>query len=819
MAKEIKQKIVLEGEQEYNRAIREAQRNLKTLRSELKAETAELGSNATAQQKNEARAKSLREQIKEQEKIVKTLREALKEAREEYGDNADVVQKWEQKLNEARTTLGNMKNDLEGVGSGFKQLNTDAAAATVATKSVADAVGAIGDAGEGVASAIEGIFSGIISTIESAARRTWELIAETAAKANNWTDLGNIYGSSAQDIQMWSKSIEAAGGDFSKFLTIVSQLSFGGDAKEKKITELLGISKENYQDDIKYTLAVLDELEKRRTRLGQGWYDSTMSELFGTRRSADVSWFMANAYGHEAANGEYIYGWRDNPERFNGNESSFGLNDQELVTLNDVYVKMKEIETKWDDIKHQVAAGLGTAALEITTSVSGFLDGLAEYMNADDESGREAALQKMRENMERFFRGVAQIIRDCIKILTDLGEELKGSEDPATQMIGNIMTGLANALQWMIDNQDKVKLALEAIFGVWLIAKLTAVAGKLASILAQIETIKAFKGLESMGAAGAGGGAAAGAGGAGAAGAGAAGAGGGAGVVSSISGALGMVAAEAAVVAVAVTPAVIAQAQNEEEWKAEREAAEAVAEAAESMGEDATLLRQLIEAGNVKKDANGEYKRNFLGFLDMNPTDQADYILQALGDVKMRGLLYSDILTYGPVNGAGDRATSSGNYAWNELLRYWGEYTDENGRRETEPLDRQRIEALVEYLREMEINKLNHQMEEQGQRDLSGALEEAMEQALDNSGADGDLPADWYTVTGSGWNRYAGNPDENGISETDLQGFLGVPAGVESAAEKGVKKGISGLRVEIDGQAAGRILAPYVSQEIAKDME
>ena len=120
MAKEIKQKIVLEGEKQYNQALRDAQRNLKTLKSELKAETAELGKNATEQQKAEAKTKSLKQQIAEQEKIVKTLKAALQEVREKYGDNADEVAKWEQKLNNARTTLANMKTDLEGVGSGFK---------------------------------------------------------------------------------------------------------------------------------------------------------------------------------------------------------------------------------------------------------------------------------------------------------------------------------------------------------------------------------------------------------------------------------------------------------------------------------------------------------------------------------------------------------------------------------------------------------------------------------------------------------------------------------------------------------------------------
>ena len=62
MAQEIKRRIVLEGEKEYSAALKEAQRNLKTLRSELKAETAELGANATEQQKNEAKLKNLAKQ-------------------------------------------------------------------------------------------------------------------------------------------------------------------------------------------------------------------------------------------------------------------------------------------------------------------------------------------------------------------------------------------------------------------------------------------------------------------------------------------------------------------------------------------------------------------------------------------------------------------------------------------------------------------------------------------------------------------------------------------------------------------------------------
>lgn len=491
--KEIKDRIVLEGEKQYSQAVKEAQRNLKTLRSELKAETAELGRNATEQQKNEVRTRSLQKQVKEQEKIVKAYAAALKEVKEKYGDNSDEVAKWEQRLNNARAALGNMRNDLEGVGNGFKDMQRDADAATVATKSVADSLSSLGAAGDAVAGAIEGIFTGMIDTVASAVSQLWDMITETAGRANNWTDLASYYGSSAQELQMWSRSIEAAGGSFEKFQTIVNQLAFGG--KEKTITELVGISKENYDNDVQYTLAVLDELQRRKEELGQGWYDDTMTQLFGARRIADVSWFLANARGHQGANGEWINGWRDNPQQFNGNESGYGMSDEELATMNDLYVKLQEIDVKWKAIKENFAAGFGMVSLDLMVNVEGTLDGIADYLNATDDAGKEAALAKIRANVEEFFRKLGEIIRDCIGILRSVGEELQGSDDPLVSTIGDILVKLSEGLQWMVDNADKVKQAFETIFGVWLLLKLTAVAGKLSSILLQIETIKNFRGL------------------------------------------------------------------------------------------------------------------------------------------------------------------------------------------------------------------------------------------------------------------------------------------------------------------------------------
>ena len=480
MAKEIKQKIVLEGEKEYSAKLKEANRNLKTLQSQLKAETAELGKNATAQDKASVKAKSFQEQIKEQEKIVKTLQDALKEVQEKYADNADEIARWEQKVNMARATLANMRNDLSSVGDAFGGIKEQTAEGVTATNSLAESIGRIASVGDSLSGAIEGIFSGMFDRLTSVASKTWELIAETAAKANNWTDLGSYYGSDASAMQLWNDSIQAAQGSFEDFIQLVNQFSFGG--KNKKITEWFGISDANYTDKLEYTVAVLGEMAKRRDEMMKnGTWDDAMNDIFGAKRSKTASWFVSN--------------WENIlKEQQTLQEHGFEIKKEDLSTLNDVYVSMGEIETKWEKIKQKVAAGLGTTTLSIMTNVSGALDAISELLEAKPGSKEEqAALDKLTGNIREACEKAARAIEEGLKVLESVGQNLSESDNPYVAAIGNIITSLTQGLDWIIKNQELVINALKAIFGAWLIAKLGSVAGKLTEIVTSIKTVQAFK--------------------------------------------------------------------------------------------------------------------------------------------------------------------------------------------------------------------------------------------------------------------------------------------------------------------------------------
>ena len=475
--KEINHKISLQGEKEYKAALSDARRNLRTLKSELKAETAELGKNASEQQKNEARAKSLSKQIKEQEKIVATYRAELDEVREKYGDNADAVAKYEQQLNNARATLGNMKSELDGIGQSMSGTGTDAAKAAIATKSFADSLEKIGNVGSSVSGAIEDIFKDMVANAGEIVGKLWGMIEETAQKADDWSDYGDMYGTDAQKIQKYSRAVAAANDSWSDLQATINRIVLGG--KGEDITEMLGISGVNYLNDFDYALAVMDRLNQLNKSGAD--MDNIYEKIFGAKRSEGVMDLVGDW--------DTIQGYL---KVFDGNTTGFGMSDEQLQQMQKVAQQSAEIEQKWLAIQDHIAAAFAPRTLEIQTLASGALDGLAEYLDAGTPAEQEEALQKIRDNVEQICIKIGEAIRDGLKVMDQVGESLRQSEDPVTRAIGEILGNVTDSLEWLVNNQEAVTGALEAIFGIWLIGKLMAVAGQLSSIVANIETIKTF---------------------------------------------------------------------------------------------------------------------------------------------------------------------------------------------------------------------------------------------------------------------------------------------------------------------------------------
>ena len=779
MANDIKQKIVLEGEKQYNQALSEAKRNLKTLRSELKAETAELGANATAQQKNETRMKSLQKQIREQEKIVKTYQEALKEVKEKYGDNEEAIAKWEVKLNDARTSLANMKNELEGVGQGFQKIEDSASMATVASKSVADSFGKLAEVGELISGSIETAFSGLVSTAKQVISAIWEDIVNLAARSNNLVDLAGFWNTDVTTIQKYAGAVREVSGDLQDLTSLVTKTNAGDS---KKIAELTNVSVENYKDQWEYAMAVMTAMSRMSTEER----NNAAFDIFGGKQATKAF--------------DLLNDWNkllDHLDKYDVDKGGYGLSEAELQSMSDLYDKVNGLKLSWESLKSMAEVKLvGDLAVNITSNAQNILDALLQYMNAGSDAEREEAINKIKDNITAMFEAAKEAIEAGIEILDGIAEELKKSDNPTAQALGNLLSGLVDALKWLTeDNMKNVVNALEYLAAFWITGKGLQMGLKIAEVAKDIALIKGFS------LAGGGGAAAA------------AGAGGGGGLFSRLFGT-----ATAAVGgglewlsglggAGGLPGVVIDRVLNETNFgrairdgtdilegltKDLKEKSDEIKSNAESFEadwndvfENNTVVKFFKDLfGNKESLYNGEDK-------DWRPSHQKGTEQQPTP---------ADALDWRPSYMRGIASDVAKEVAEDVALdRIYTEQDKENAIQDWWDAWRESAED--------EASSFDWMQEVFG--DQFGAVWDNIIQRLDELGEKQmeleDLPSEWWKTQGGN----AGNQD--GMTSADAKSMTDAV----NRMPKAVAQGVSGIRVYMDGATVGRLVAPYVSQSIA----
>ena len=487
-----KTKIVIEGEQEYINAIKQAQKNLNALKKELKAETAELEANGKSQDKAKVKQESLKKQIAEQEKVVAQLREALAKAKDKYGDNEEVVQKWANKLNDARTTLANMQTDLNNLSNGMEQVSGSTEMGVVATQSFADAISGISSVAGSVADKCSEIFNGIVSTIEDVIGKVWDEVMALADKANSWSDIAGFWGTSTTEIQKWSHAVEGSYNGFEQLTGAVRKFALGG--KEKEISEMLNIDKSNFASDWEYGIACMNRLyeiaKDTSGEVDKNKLDNIYATIFGERRAEGVM--------------DIINDWETVQSRlamFDVENGGIGMTEEQMADMSTLAEQVATIKETWQAFKDSFIAGaVGKVGLDLVGDAQNILNDFINVMNAKDESARETALGQMESDIKEFFTTLAGAIRDGISVINDVAQELKTSDDPAVKAIGQIIEDITGAFEWLTDpaNWDAIKMGINTFFAIWTGAEVMKAVGVIAELAANIKTITAFKGLSNL---------------------------------------------------------------------------------------------------------------------------------------------------------------------------------------------------------------------------------------------------------------------------------------------------------------------------------
>lgn len=762
--KSVGARIELKGEKEYSAAIKEAQRNLRVLKSELKAESAELGKNASEQDKNAAKAKSLKAQIAEQEKIIETMKAALEDARQKYGENSDAVAGWEIRLNNARATLGNMRSDLENAGGGVRDMGgslqeagRDADTATVATRSLAEALKDVGTFAGGISEKIEGLFTGMVETVSGAIGAVWDEMVSLAARANGWVDLAGFWNTSATNIQKWYHAVEGSHNSFDKMQGAVKKIVHG-DAQ--KIAELAGVSREGYEDDWEYAIAVMDSLDRIGRTQGHEARQSVMEQIFGAKKVEDVQDIL-NDWGTI----------QDNLARFDTENGGVGMSAEGIQQMSTLAEKVSLIEETWSAFKDSWLDGLAPLALDLTSNVEGALDALIRFMNADpsDTAAREAALEDFKTNLTAFFTRLGEAISEAAAALDEVGGELEKSDNSMVRTIGKVLQSLSDLLEWFSnpDNIQTVIQGFEALAAFWLVGKGAELVTTISGLAANFAVIKGF-GVTGAGA-------------------------------SALSNA------------------------------ANSTATTAGATAGTAAG--GSILGSLIKGGlpnlllaygvweGVKKWAPSNFLSSatsgLLGLIPGGETMREVENIQKEAGIETVGDEVKNIQQFSQQQN--QRAMST---MWGAVWNPGGGGAAETPAAAPTVLTPEQAAALEaywdmnrggEYDRQTYVDLENAFSDNLG---LMNTLVEALDNLPETEYGSEDIPQGWYTDmkdTITVGNQNAGNLQKS-IDVLNSKDF-------EGAVRRGASEGLSGVKVYLDGYAVGNLIADYVSEAIARNMD
>lgn len=158
---EIATSIKLDGEKEFDDALKAANRSMRVMDSEMKKLQAAYDTGGDGMDYLAGKADVLDREMKQQEAIVKALRKAVEEQSESYGDASEEAQKYQIRLNNAEAKLSKMTKAAQDANREMEELGRDSG------KIGRQIENGIGDAAEDTASKLDRMFERVSADVEA----------------------------------------------------------------------------------------------------------------------------------------------------------------------------------------------------------------------------------------------------------------------------------------------------------------------------------------------------------------------------------------------------------------------------------------------------------------------------------------------------------------------------------------------------------------------------------------------------------------------------------------------------------------------------
>ena len=441
--RDIRTNIVLEGEQQYKKALDEAMQSVKMLGLQVKENAAVYKTNADSVKGNQERIALLKKEMEQQQRVIEMYTQKIEQNRAAGEGNSKETQQLEEKLIKARTALAAMNNEMEASKEKLPSIGSK-------IKDVASHLGqGLVKAAEAAAKATAAAMAAVSAACVAAGKAIYDLSGQAGTYADSVLTMSETTGVATQSLMKWEyagqfidTSVETITGSLKKLT-----LNMGSSSKAtQEAFETLGIS-------------VTDSTGKMRSN--EEVFFEIIDALGQVDNATERDQLAMALLGKSAT--------ELNPLINAGSKAFKDLGDQAAATgliMSDDSLKAFGAYDDAVNVMNSTITAAGRAIAEqFLPATQSVVEGVSDIVTAfvGMVKGVEGSKDQFNKAVDDMITNVMTIIDNCLPMILDAGIEivvtiidgltqaLPKLADAAMTLIDRILTTIGNNLSKILD--------------------------------------------------------------------------------------------------------------------------------------------------------------------------------------------------------------------------------------------------------------------------------------------------------------------------------------------------------------------------------
>jgi len=437
--REIKTRIVLEGEQQFRQAMNNASSAVKALNAEEKACEAQFKATGDAEAYREEKTRILTEKLQEQQKAVEAARKAVEQLTKQGVEKNDrAMQTWRTKLANAQTAVANTQAKLQGLQGSLdstSQAMDNGAQAAADYSAQLEAIGGVVNV-EGAINSIDRItdtVKGAVKTVAGLGKKVWDLEADAAHWADDVITSATKTGLDVETYQAWDYAAQMVDTSIDEIIQAQTRMNNKVLKESPEVAKALGqvgvAFRDRDQSDVFWdTIRALNAMEDvtKRNNYAQQIFGNNYRNLLPLINKGADAWDAAVAEARE----------------------NYVLNADQVGQLGDLDDSLVKLGASLDKTKMTVLAELAPVFSELAGSMAQAVNAFNDFLATDEG--------------QQMIKDLGAAIGDLAMSFLDPGPE---GFKHAVETAKNLLKGVTDAFKWLDKNKDGVKVALGVIAG------------------------------------------------------------------------------------------------------------------------------------------------------------------------------------------------------------------------------------------------------------------------------------------------------------------------------------------------------------------